>query len=95
MILGISDSKFIVQRSIDQAIERLNDFESAESELRKATIGLGISSKASKLKFAELVGTLQASSATLKGKIKQLDADKKLLETHINNIKQNEDSIPF
>ena len=27
----------------------------------------------------------------LKGKIKQLDADKKLLETRINNIKQNED----
>ncbi len=93
MILGISESKLIVKRSVDLAIERLNDFESAESELRKVTVGLGISSKATRLKeFAESVGALQASSATLKGKIKQLDADKKLLEIRINNIKQNEDS---
>ena len=93
MILGISDCKPVVTQSLDQAIERLNDFESAESELRKATVGLGITSKATKLKeLAEFVGTLQAFSATLKGRLKQLDEDKKLLESRINTIKQNEDS---
>tara|TARA_B100001142_G_scaffold329674_1_gene393865 strand:- start:614 stop:2494 length:1881 start_codon:yes stop_codon:yes gene_type:complete len=93
MILGISDCKTVVIQSLDQAIERLNDFESAESELRKATVGLGITSKATKLKeLAEFVGTLQALSATLKGRLKQLDEDKKLLESRINTIKQNEDS---
>jgi DNA sulfur modification protein DndD len=93
LVLGISDNDSIIKRSMFQAIERLNDFESAESELRKATVGLGISSKATKLKeLAESVGHLQAVSASLRGKLKQLDEDKKLLESKINDIKQNEDS---
>ena len=93
MVLGITDNELIVKRSILQAINRLNAFESAGSELRKATIGLGISSKATQLKeLAESVGNLQAVSASLRGKVKQLDEDKRLLESRINEIKQNEDS---
>ena len=79
--------------TLDEAMDKLDEFENVEAELRTVTIGLGISEKATKLKeLSQNVGLLQADSASLRGKIKKLEEDKKTIELRIEGIKQNEDS---
>ena len=91
--LAISEGMVNATRTLEEALDKLNEFENVEAELRAASFGLGISDKANKLKeLSQTVGLLQADSASLRGKIKKLDEDKKTIELRIDEIKQNEDS---
>ena len=91
--LAISEGMVNATNTLDEAMDKLDEFENVEAELRAASIGLGISEKATKLKeLSQKVGLLQADSASLRGKIKKLEEDKKTIELRIEEIKQNEDS---
>ena len=91
--LAISEGMVNATRTLEEALDKLNEFENVEAELRAASFGLGISDKANKLKeLSQTVGMLQADSASLRGKIKKLEEDKKTIELRIDEIKQNEDS---
>ena len=91
--LAISDGMANATNNLDEAMDKLDEFKNIEAELRAASIGLGISEKATKLKdLSQKVGLLQADSASLRGKIKKLEEDKKTIERRIEEIKQNEDS---
>jgi len=92
ILYGTLENQLSLNKTISLAMTRLDEFEKSESLLRAATTGLGITEKANQLKeLAESVGVLQASIASLKGKAKKLDEEKRTIEIRINNIKQNED----
>ena len=92
LIYGNEESHTLLQDTLQLAITRLEDFEQSEKLLRDATSGLGITEIANQLKeLAESVGGIQASLASLRGKSKKLDEEKRAIEIRINNIKQNED----
>ena len=92
LIYGNEESYTLLQDTLQLAITRLEDFEQSEKLLRDATSGLGITEIANQLKeLAESVGGIQASLASLRGKSKKLDEEKRAIEIRINNIKQNED----
>ena len=92
LIYGNEENHSLLKNTLQLAMNRLEDFEHSESLLRDATSGLGITDIANQLKqLAESVGGIQASLASLRGKSKKLDEEKKTIEIRINNIKQNED----
>ena len=90
--LGMTDADERVGHSISQAIIRLDAFERAESELRKATRGYGIKEKAIELKrLATEVGTLQAEIARLRGEERQAEENQRRIELRLEEIRQSED----
>ena len=92
LLFGTPENQIALKKTMSLAVSRLDEFEKSESFLREATTGLGITDKANQLKeLAESVGVLQASIASLKGKVRKLDEEKRAIELRINNIKQNED----
>ena len=92
LIYGNQENHTLLQDTIQLAMHRLENFEQSEKLLRDATSGLGITEIANQLKeLAESVGGIQASLASLRGKSKKLDEEKRAIEIRISNIKQNED----
>ena len=92
LIYGNQENHTLLQDTIQLAMDRLENFEQSEKLLRDATSGLGITEIANQLKeLAESVGGIQASLASLRGKSKKLDEEKRAIEIRISNIKQNED----
>jgi DNA sulfur modification protein DndD len=92
LIYGSQENHILLQDTLQLAMDRLENFEQSEKLLRDATSGLGITEIANQLKeLAESVGGIQASLASLRGKYKKLDEEKRTIEIRISNIKQNED----
>ena len=92
LIYGNEDNHTLLQETLQLAMIRLEDFEQSEKLLRDATSGLGITEIANQLKeLAESVGVIQASLASLRGRSKKLNEDKRTIEIRISDIKQNED----
>jgi len=91
--LGLYDAAERVSDCMDEAVERLENFENSEQALRKATAGTGISNKADKLRdLAKGIGTLQAEIARLKGEVAQQEQGRLEVEKLIDEIRQREDS---
>ena len=92
LIYGNQENHTLLQDTLQLSMDRLENFEQSEKLLRDATSGLGITEIANQLKeLAESVGGIQASLASLRGKSKKLDEEKRAIEIRISNIKQNED----
>ena len=92
LIYGNQENHTLLQDTLQLSMDRLENFEQSEKLLRDATSGLGITEIANQLKeLAESVGGIQASLASLRGKSKKLDEEKRAIELRISNIKQNED----
>ena len=92
LIYGDQENHTLLQDTLQLSMDRLENFEQSEKLLRDATSGLGITEIANQLKeLAESVGGIQASLASLRGKSKKLDEEKRAIEIRISNIKQNED----
>ncbi len=91
--LGLTDAKSRVADSINESLDRLNAFNTAEDQLRKVSVGLGISEKAAELReLAKSLGVTQAEIASLKGAISQLKESRNDIEKRILEIRQREDS---
>ena len=91
--LGLADAKSRVADSINESLDRLNAFNAAEDDLRKVSVGLGISEKAAELReLAKSLGVTQAEIASLKGEIRQLKESRNDVEKRILEIRQREDS---
>ena len=91
--LGLADAKSRVADSINESLDRLNAFNTAEDDLRKVSVGLGISEKAAELReLAKSLGVTQAEIASLKGEIRQLKESRNDVEKRILEIRQREDS---
>ena len=91
--LGLTDAKSRVADSINESLDRLNAFNTAEDDLRKVSVGLGISEKAAELReLAKSLGVTQAEIASLKGAIRQLKESRNDVEKRILEIRQREDS---
>lgn len=91
--LGMSDASDRVIECANEASSRLLNFEIAESELKIATEGMGISDKAEELKdLAKEMGSLQAETALLKGEISQQEINIRDVEKRIDEIRQREDA---
>jgi DNA sulfur modification protein DndD len=92
LIYGNQENHTLLQDTLQLSMDRLENFEQSEKLLRDATSGLGITEIANQMKeLAESVGGIQASLASLRGKSKKLDEEKRAIEIRISNIKQNED----
>jgi len=90
--LGMNDARDKISDSLEIALDRLQNFNRAEQDLRKASLGLGISEKADQLKqLAVGIGTSQAGLAQIRGEIKRLEEGILDVERRIENIRQSED----
>jgi len=90
--LGLSSGVAEVIDSVDEGINRLEEFEEAEAELRDATEGSGIGEKAEELRgLATELGSVQAEVARLKGVVEQCKVSIAQIEGWIGKLMQNND----
>lgn len=90
--LGMNDARDRISDSLEIALDRLQNFNRAEQDLRRASAGLGIGEKADQLKqLAVGIGTSQAELAQIRGEIKRLEEGIFDVERRIENIRQSED----
>ncbi len=91
--IGLAEAPQQISDCIQEAIERLDKFESSERALANATAGTGISEKASDLKeLAKGLGVLQAEIARLRGEVAQHEQSRIDIERRIDEIRQREDA---
>ena len=90
--LAIPEALTSISETIEDAIRKLKNFESAETDLRVASKGTGVVEMASELKeLATSMGSFQAEIARLRGEVKQSEENSISVQKKIEQINQNSD----